>query len=113
MTFRLALAAAHLSRSHLYTLNVLAPPASPPSSVDAPLPKVQIRKVKMAKAAMRDARRISLAEILPTSTMEDTKTNGKKAAGGKAEQDQVDLDREDAWVRVCLRESIGRWPTSL
>lgn len=89
----LSLLVAQLSPSHLLTLGL--PSHDPDESPDAPLASINLTKVRMAKAGMRDAKLVGVTEV----------------QGGNKEEEDVELEekeRENAWVRVCLREALGQ-----
>lgn len=88
-----------LSPAHLLTLGL--PTTDPDESPDAPLSKIILTKVKMTKAGMRDAKLVGVTEVLPAS--EDGQADKKPTA----DEDGEERDRENAWVRVCVREALG------
>lgn len=56
----------------------------------------------MAKAGMRDAKVVGVTEVLAAEV---------EGQGGKKGEEDVELEekeRENAWVRVCLREALGK-----
>lgn len=63
---------------------------------DEPLPDVSLRKVKMAKAAMREVKLVGLTEVLV-----------EESAVGLSEEE---IAREQAWIKVCVREALGGVP---
>ncbi|CED83402.1 AAA-type ATPase [Phaffia rhodozyma] len=87
---------AQLSLYHIFNLQ-----PSLPHFVNSQLPScsLDIRKVKIAKAAMREAKSIELVEL----KVENVDVIDKDDDDG---QEQDSRERESGWVQVCAKESI-------
>ena len=61
----------------------------------------------MAKSGMRDAKLVGVTEVLADGGGEEEQ---KKVDGEEGEVEEK--ERENAWVRVCLKEALGQFKSS-
>lgn len=90
-----------LSPSHYASLQ-LPLPLEDGSSTSAPSPKIDVRKVNVAKLSPKEARAVKLVEVASVS-----EPSASEAGGTQEDMPSNEPKREDEWLEICLKQALG------
>jgi hypothetical protein len=91
-----------LSPSHYASLQ-LPLPLEDGSSTSTPLPKLDVRKVNVAKLSPKEARAVKLVEVAAAPEPKAPNASSRQDDTPAAEEPK----REDEWLEICLKQALG------